>query len=235
MRARRGRNGGGPGRRVATAARRGWSTPWRGAVGGSLAAGFWCGEEWWRRDAEPPMPVAPRHPFPRVTIRFVFLCRYATCLRTRLWWNTLSAHRNVIYLVSLKECRRRLAGCGVFLLSKRASERATRRVAVGEGGSEAPENAGRIERHRLRRSQVPGKQQRRCLLELSRAASLDPLPPPSSLQARCIADVRADAGSTTFLAGTLSLKEENEVRLLRRRCCGDCAFDWSPFLSAEMA
>ncbi|KAM0925242.1 hypothetical protein ACQ4PT_004346 [Festuca glaucescens] len=34
-------------------------------------------------------------------------------------------------------------------------------------------------------------------------------------QARCIADVRADAGSTTFLAGTLSLKEENEVHLIR--------------------
>ncbi|CAD6269051.1 unnamed protein product [Miscanthus lutarioriparius] len=31
----------------------------------------------------------------------------------------------------------------------------------------------------------------------------------------CIADVRADAGSTTFLAGTLSLKEENEVHLIR--------------------
>lgn len=35
------------------------------------------------------------------------------------------------------------------------------------------------------------------------------------MQARCIADVRADAGSTTFLAGTLSLKEENEVHLIR--------------------
>ncbi|XP_008677309.1 protein TSSC1 isoform X2 [Zea mays] len=34
-------------------------------------------------------------------------------------------------------------------------------------------------------------------------------------QARCIADVRADASSTTFLAGTLSLKEENEVHLIR--------------------
>ncbi|XP_066344601.1 WD repeat-containing protein DWA2-like [Miscanthus floridulus] len=34
-------------------------------------------------------------------------------------------------------------------------------------------------------------------------------------QARCIADVRADAGSATFLAGTLSLKEENEVHLIR--------------------
>uniref|UniRef100_I1QL26 EIPR1-like beta-propeller domain-containing protein n=1 Tax=Oryza glaberrima TaxID=4538 RepID=I1QL26_ORYGL len=34
-------------------------------------------------------------------------------------------------------------------------------------------------------------------------------------QARCIADVRAAAGSTTFLAGTLSLKEENEVHLIR--------------------
>jgi len=42
-----------------------------------------------------------------------------------------------------------------------------------------------------------------------------PFRPLSSLQARCIADVRADAGSTTFLAGTLSLKEENEVRLAR--------------------
>ncbi|TVU04589.1 hypothetical protein EJB05_47708, partial [Eragrostis curvula] len=37
----------------------------------------------------------------------------------------------------------------------------------------------------------------------------------TSLQARCIADVRAEAGSTTFLAGTLSLKEENEVHLIR--------------------
>lgn len=34
-------------------------------------------------------------------------------------------------------------------------------------------------------------------------------------QARCIADVRADAGHTSFLAGTLSLKEENEVHLIR--------------------
>uniref|UniRef100_A0A453RQW7 EIPR1-like beta-propeller domain-containing protein n=1 Tax=Aegilops tauschii subsp. strangulata TaxID=200361 RepID=A0A453RQW7_AEGTS len=37
----------------------------------------------------------------------------------------------------------------------------------------------------------------------------------SSTRARCITDVRADAGSTTFLAGTLSLKEENEVHLIR--------------------
>ncbi|XP_078173483.1 WD repeat-containing protein DWA2-like [Carex rostrata] len=34
-------------------------------------------------------------------------------------------------------------------------------------------------------------------------------------QARCIADVRADLGHTSFLAGTLSLKEENEVHLIR--------------------
>jgi hypothetical protein len=33
----------------------------------------------------------------------------------------------------------------------------------------------------------------------------------SFFQARCIADVRADLGHTSFLAGTLSLKEENEV------------------------
>ncbi|KAF0898360.1 hypothetical protein E2562_007210 [Oryza meyeriana var. granulata] len=79
------------------------------------------------------------------------------------------------------------------------------------------ENAGRIQRHRLRRPQVPGKQRR--LLEPSRTV---PLTAPFHLlltlplfQARCIADVRADAGSTTFLAGTLSLKEENEVHLIR--------------------
>lgn len=34
-------------------------------------------------------------------------------------------------------------------------------------------------------------------------------------QARCIADVRADPEHTSFLAGTLSLKEENEVHLIR--------------------
>ncbi|CAA6663269.1 unnamed protein product [Spirodela intermedia] len=34
-------------------------------------------------------------------------------------------------------------------------------------------------------------------------------------QARCIADVKADANNTSFLAGTLSLKEENEVHLIR--------------------
>jgi hypothetical protein len=57
------------------------------------------------------------------------------------------------------------------------------------------------------------------------------------LQARCIADVRADAGSTTFLAGTLSLKEENEVRLLRGP--GDAPLqqdcDSGFLLSGEMA
>lgn len=35
------------------------------------------------------------------------------------------------------------------------------------------------------------------------------------LQARCISDVKADTDHTSFLAGTLSLKEENEVHLLR--------------------
>ncbi|XP_058098507.1 WD repeat-containing protein DWA2-like isoform X2 [Magnolia sinica] len=34
-------------------------------------------------------------------------------------------------------------------------------------------------------------------------------------QARCIADVKADSDHTSFLAGTLSLKEENEVHLIR--------------------
>uniref|UniRef100_A0A1D1YTR0 WD repeat-containing protein DWA2 n=1 Tax=Anthurium amnicola TaxID=1678845 RepID=A0A1D1YTR0_9ARAE len=34
-------------------------------------------------------------------------------------------------------------------------------------------------------------------------------------QARCIADVKADTGHTSFLAGTLSLREENEVHLIR--------------------
>ncbi|OVA03007.1 WD40 repeat [Macleaya cordata] len=34
-------------------------------------------------------------------------------------------------------------------------------------------------------------------------------------QARCIADVKADTETTTFIAGTLSLKEENEVHLIR--------------------
>ncbi|KAG6520482.1 hypothetical protein ZIOFF_017538 [Zingiber officinale] len=37
----------------------------------------------------------------------------------------------------------------------------------------------------------------------------------STLQARCIADVKADVDHTNFLAGTLSLKEENEVHLIR--------------------
>lgn len=31
-------------------------------------------------------------------------------------------------------------------------------------------------------------------------------------QARCISDVKADTDHTSFLTGTLSLKEENEVR-----------------------
>lgn len=58
------------------------------------------------------------------------------------------------------------------------------------------------------------------------------------LQARCIADVRADAGSTTFLAGTLSLKEENEVRVLqpwRRVAPGGIAIRAVLFCRGEMA
>ncbi|KAL5713855.1 WD repeat-containing protein dwa2 [Ranunculus cassubicifolius] len=34
-------------------------------------------------------------------------------------------------------------------------------------------------------------------------------------QARCIADVKAETDQTTFITGTLSLKEENEVHLIR--------------------
>ncbi|KAL2895491.1 WD repeat-containing protein DWA2 [Bienertia sinuspersici] len=34
-------------------------------------------------------------------------------------------------------------------------------------------------------------------------------------QARCIADVKADTDHTSFIAGTISLKEENEVHLIR--------------------
>lgn len=34
-------------------------------------------------------------------------------------------------------------------------------------------------------------------------------------QARCISDVKADTDHTSFLTGTLSLKEENEVHLIR--------------------
>ncbi|KAG6477054.1 hypothetical protein ZIOFF_066306 [Zingiber officinale] len=36
-----------------------------------------------------------------------------------------------------------------------------------------------------------------------------------AMAARCIADVKADVDHTSFLAGTLSLKEENEVHLIR--------------------
>ncbi|GLT99970.1 hypothetical protein SLE2022_173710 [Rubroshorea leprosula] len=34
-------------------------------------------------------------------------------------------------------------------------------------------------------------------------------------QARCISDVKADTDHTSFIPGTLSLKEENEVHLIR--------------------
>ncbi|KAM0945303.1 putative transcription factor WD40-like family [Dioscorea sansibarensis] len=39
-------------------------------------------------------------------------------------------------------------------------------------------------------------------------------------QARCIADVSADPDNTSFLAGTLSLREENEVHLIRMSTSG---------------
>lgn len=37
------------------------------------------------------------------------------------------------------------------------------------------------------------------------------------LQARCISDVKADTDHTSFLTGTLSLKEENEVVFIFNR------------------
>lgn len=39
------------------------------------------------------------------------------------------------------------------------------------------------------------------------------------LQARCISDVKADTDHTSFLTGTLSLKEENEVMALLDCIC----------------
>lgn len=39
-------------------------------------------------------------------------------------------------------------------------------------------------------------------------------------QARCISDVKADIDHTSFLAGTLSLKEENEVHLIQLSASG---------------
>ncbi|KAM7260459.1 hypothetical protein ACFE04_016200 [Oxalis oulophora] len=39
-------------------------------------------------------------------------------------------------------------------------------------------------------------------------------------QARCIADVKADTDHTSFITGTLSLKEENEVHLIRLSSAG---------------
>jgi hypothetical protein len=45
--------------------------------------------------------------------------------------------------------------------------------------------------------------------------------------------VRADAGSTTFLAGTLSLKEENEVRLGFRPLAGNSSCGLLLWVSRE--
>ncbi|KAI9120185.1 hypothetical protein K1719_008833 [Acacia pycnantha] len=43
-------------------------------------------------------------------------------------------------------------------------------------------------------------------------------------QARCISNVKADTDHTSFLAGTLSLKEENEVHLIRLSSSGNELF-----------
>ncbi|KAG6503567.1 hypothetical protein ZIOFF_035883 [Zingiber officinale] len=76
-------------------------------------------------------------------------------------------------------------------------------------------NAGGLHRNRLRRPQVPGRNggnhSNSFLLWNSTNSSSSPLLP----KARCIADVKADIDHTSFLAGTLSLKEENEVHLIR--------------------
>ncbi|KAG6501787.1 hypothetical protein ZIOFF_041671 [Zingiber officinale] len=76
-------------------------------------------------------------------------------------------------------------------------------------------NAGGLHRNRLRRPQVPvrngGNHSNSFLLWNSTNSSSSQLLP----QARCIADVKADIDHTSFLAGTLSLKEENEVHLIR--------------------
>ncbi|XP_022951371.1 WD repeat-containing protein DWA2-like [Cucurbita moschata] len=39
-------------------------------------------------------------------------------------------------------------------------------------------------------------------------------------QARCIADVKADTDHTSFITGTLSLKDENEAHLIRLSSSG---------------
>ncbi|KAG6514145.1 hypothetical protein ZIOFF_024486 [Zingiber officinale] len=78
-----------------------------------------------------------------------------------------------------------------------------------------PQCGGGLHRNRLRWPQVPGRNggnhSNSFLLWNSTNSSSSPLLP----QARCIADVKADIDHTSFLAGTLSLKEENEVHLIR--------------------
>ncbi|KAG6515851.1 hypothetical protein ZIOFF_026285 [Zingiber officinale] len=87
--------------------------------------------------------------------------------------------------------------------------------AIGNHLPYSCHNAGDLHRNRLWRPQVPGRNggshSNSFLLWNSTNSSSSPLP----LQARCIADVKADVDHTSFLAGTLSLKEENEVHLIR--------------------
>ncbi|KAG6512015.1 hypothetical protein ZIOFF_030106 [Zingiber officinale] len=87
--------------------------------------------------------------------------------------------------------------------------------AIGNHLPYSRHNAGGLHRNRLRRPQVPGRNggnhSNSFLLWNSTNSSSSPLLP----QARCIADVKADVDHTSFLAGTLSLKEENEVHLIR--------------------
>ncbi|KAL9312504.1 hypothetical protein ACSQ67_017956 [Phaseolus vulgaris] len=60
-----------------------------------------------------------------------------------------------------------------------------------------------------------GVVERFCVQEIAMQAASSGIGYGLKYQARCISDVKADTDHTSFLAGTLSLKEENEVHLIR--------------------
>lgn len=93
-------------------------------------------------------------------------------LRLSLWRATrpLSKHASTRNTLSVHQSVKRVEGGSLLAVSVSVSDSEQDQPW---GGSEARENAGRIQRHRLRRPQVPGKQQHRCLLEPSRTASLN--------------------------------------------------------------
>lgn len=97
-------------------------------------------------------------------------------LRLPLWRATrpLSKHASTRNTLSVHQSVKRVEGGSLLAVSVSVSDSEQDQPW---GGSEGRENAGRIQRHRLRRPQVPGKQQHRCLLEPSRTASLNPIPP----------------------------------------------------------